>query len=69
MLGPILQDYHTEMKPLKFLAVILLIIAFVMTAIGGLMDMSYNEWKMTRQHLWNDGLFLGLLAIVILLWR
>jgi hypothetical protein len=57
------------MTPIKTLAVILLIIAFIFTAIGGLMDMSYNEWQMTRQHLWNDGLFLGLLAIVVLLWR
>jgi amino acid permease len=57
------------MKAIKIFAVILLVIAFIFTALGGLMDMSYNEWQMTRQHLWNDGLFLGLLAIIVLLWR
>jgi hypothetical protein len=32
-----------------------------------MMDMTYNEFQLTRQHLWNNGLFLGLVAIVVLL--
>jgi hypothetical protein len=55
------------MSPLEKAAVILLVIAFVLTGVAGMMDMTYNEFQLTRQHLWNDGLFLGLVAIAVLL--
>jgi hypothetical protein len=55
------------MTPLETGAVILLTIAFLMTGFAGMMDMSYNQFQITRQHAWNDGLFLGLVAIVLLL--
>jgi hypothetical protein len=55
------------MSPLEKTAVVLLIIAFLLTGLAGMMDMTYNEFQLTRQHLWNDGLFLGLVAIVVLL--
>jgi len=55
------------MTPLQIIAVIFLVLAFLLTALGGMMDMSYNEFELTRQHLWNDGIFLGIAAIAILL--
>jgi hypothetical protein len=55
------------MSPLQTAAVILLGIAFLMTGFAGLMDMSYNQFQITRQHAWNDGIFLGLVAIAVLL--
>jgi hypothetical protein len=55
------------MSPLQTAAVILLTIAFILTGFAGMMDMSYNQFQITRQHAWNDGLFLGIIAIAILL--
>lgn len=56
------------MRPLKTIAVFVLILAFMMTGLGGMMDMACNHYELTRQHMWNDGLFLGIIAIAILLW-
>jgi hypothetical protein len=55
------------MSPLEKAAVVLLIVAFIFTGMAGMMDITYTEFQLTRQHLWNDGLFLGLVAIVVLL--
>jgi hypothetical protein len=55
------------MTPLQTIAVICLVLAFFLTALGGMMDITYNEFQLTRQHMWNDGLFLGIVAIAILL--
>ena len=55
------------MSPLQTAAVILLTIAFILTGFAGMMDMSYNQFQITRQHAWNDGLFLGIIAIALLL--
>jgi hypothetical protein len=55
------------MSPLEKAAVVLLVIAFLLTGMAGMMDMTYNKFQLTRQHLWNDGLFLGLVAIAVLL--
>jgi hypothetical protein len=55
------------MSPLEKAAVVLLIVAFLLTGMAGMMDITYNEFQLTRQHLWNDGLFLGLVAIAVLL--
>ena len=56
------------MSPIKKAALILLIIALILTGFGGWMDMSYNQWQLTRDHIWNDGLFLGIVAIALLVW-
>ena len=56
------------MRPLQTVAIICLAIAFLMTGLGGALDMTCNNWEITRQHLWNDGLFLGMIAIAVLLW-
>jgi hypothetical protein len=54
------------MTPLQTGAVILLVIAFFLTGLAGIMDMSYNKYQITRQHAWNDGIFLGIIAIALL---
>lgn len=55
------------MSALQTAAIILLVIAFLLTGLAGLMDMSYNQFQITRQHAWNDGLFLGIVAIALLI--
>lgn len=55
------------MTPLQTAAVILLTVAFILTGLAGMMDMTYNQFEITRQHMWNDGLFLGIVAIAVLL--
>jgi hypothetical protein len=55
------------MSALQTAAIILLVVAFLLTAFAGLMDMSYNQFQITRQHAWNDGLFLGIVAIALLI--
>ncbi len=56
------------MRPLQTIAVFVLVLAFIMTGLGGMLDMTCNNYEITRQHLWNDGLFLGVIAIAVLLW-
>jgi hypothetical protein len=55
------------MSALQTAAVILLVVAFLLTGFAGLMDMSYNQFQITRQHAWNDGIFLGIVAIFVLI--
>jgi hypothetical protein len=43
---------------------VLAISAIVLTGIGGMINM-IQKLELTSQHLWNDGLFLMLLAILI----
>ncbi len=55
------------MSALQTAAVVLLVVAFLLTGFAGLMDMSYNQFQITRQHAWNDGIFLGIVAIFVLI--
>jgi hypothetical protein len=55
------------MSALQTAAIILLVVAFLLTGLAGLMDMSYNQFQITREHAWNDGLFLGIVAIALLI--
>jgi len=55
------------MKPLKLAAIVLLLIAVLMTGLGGLLDIVQHDFRITREHSWNDGLFLVILAIALLL--
>jgi hypothetical protein len=55
------------MKPLKLAAIVLILIAILMTGLGGILDMVQHEYWITREHSWNDGLFLVVLAIALLL--
>lgn len=46
---------------------VLVIIAFLLTGLGGWLDMTDGKLSvsLTSHHAWNDGLFLMLLAILI----
>ena len=45
---------------------ILILFALVATGIGGALDMIENG-SITKEHMWNDGLFMMLLAIFLAL--
>lgn len=54
------------MSPLKkFLLAFLVIAAFVATGLGGLQDMLGVRLVVTKEHGWNDGIFLMLVAILV----
>ncbi len=42
----------------------ILSLAIILTAAGGLLDIQ-ESGTLTKQHLWNDGLFLAILAVGI----
>ncbi len=52
---------------LTTLAIGLLVLSVIFTSLGGLMDYIYSNYQVTRQHMWNDGLYLGIVAIALLL--
>ncbi len=56
------------MRPLQIAALILMSVAIVLTGLGGTLDMYSNAFHITKKHMWNDGLFMGLLAIFVLIW-
>jgi hypothetical protein len=56
------------MRPLRILACVLIIIAVLLTGTGGLLDMTAHDFQITRRHMWNDGLFMAILAVFVLLW-
>jgi hypothetical protein len=56
------------MSPLKkYLLIFLVVMAFLATGLGGLQDMLGIELVVTKQHGWNDGIFLMLTAILVAL--
>ena len=56
------------MSPLKkYLLIFLVVMAFVATGLGGLQDMLGIQLIVTKQHGWNDGIFLMLTAILVAL--
>ena len=56
------------MSPLKkYLLIFLVVMAFLATGLGGLQDMLGIELIVTKQHGWNDGIFLMLTAILVAL--
>lgn len=56
------------MSPLKkWLLTFLVVAAFVATGLGGLQDMVGIQLVVTKQHGWNDGIFLMLTAILVAL--
>ena len=54
------------MKFSRSLLWILVLIALVATGLGGALDLVENG-RLTKEHLWNDGLFMILLAIFLAL--
>ena len=56
------------MRPLKkYLLLFLVTMAFLATGLGGLQDMLGVQLIVTKQHGWNDGIFLMLAAILVAL--
>lgn len=56
------------MSPLKkWLLIFLVVAAFLATGLGGLQDMLGIQLVVTKQHGWNDGIFLMLTAILVAL--
>lgn len=54
------------MSPLKkVLLVFLVVAAFLATGLGGLQDMLGIRLAVTKEHGWNDGIFLMLTAIFV----
>ena len=50
-------------------AITLAILAVILTGLGGILDATKNGYYLTKQHAWNDGIFLMLLAIFVQLIR
>jgi len=42
----------------------LVVLAFIMTGFGGLRDLT-TGWIPSREHAWNDGIFIMLFAILL----
>ena len=57
----------TQREILILLAKVAMVGALLMTGMGGLIDISKNDYTMTKKHLWNDGLILAIVAIFLLL--
>jgi hypothetical protein len=56
------------MSPLKkWLLIALVVVAFFVTGLGGLQDMLGIRLPFSREHGWNDGIFLMLTAILVAL--
>lgn len=51
----------------KWLLIFLVVAAFIATGLGGLQDMLGVQLIVTKQHGWNDGIFLMLTAILVAL--
>ncbi len=54
------------MKSTKLAAIFVMVIAILMTGLGGSLDI-LKKGTITRKHAWNDGLFLAILAVFLLL--
>lgn len=50
-----------------WLIIVLVAMAFFATGLGGLQDMLGIRLMVTKQHAWNDGIFLLLAAILVAL--
>lgn len=54
-------------KPLRIAAIAAFLIALLLTGIGGWSNMIGRALVITEQHAWNDGLFMMMAAIFLLL--
>jgi len=56
------------MKAAHWFAIFIAILAVILTGLGGAMDAwKGHNIKITKEHAWNDGIFLILLAIFVVL--
>lgn len=49
------------------LAVIAFFVSLILTALGGWADLLGTPFTISKQHAWNDGIFMMLIAIFLLL--
>lgn len=54
-------------KQLRYASLVAFALALVLTAIGGWSNMIGRAFVITEQHAWNDGLFMMMVAIFLLL--
>jgi hypothetical protein len=54
-------------KQLRYAAIIAFVFALLLTGIGGWSNMLGKALVITEQHAWNDGLFMMMVAIFLLL--
>ena len=54
-------------KPLRYAAIVAFVVALVLKGIGGWSNMLGKALVITEQHAWNDGLFMMMVAIFLLL--
>jgi hypothetical protein len=60
---------HLEMykAQLRYAALLAFVIALILTGIGGWSNMIGRALVITEQHAWNDGMFMIMVAIFLLL--
>jgi hypothetical protein len=58
------MNYRSQ---LRYLALAAFVLALISTAVGGWANMTGKPIVVTEQHAWNDGLFLVLAAMFLLL--
>ena len=56
--------YKTQ---LRYAAILAFVIALILTGVGGWSNMLGRALVITEQHAWNDGLFMMMVAIFLLL--
>lgn len=54
------------MRWLRNLAIFVFVASLLMTGLGGSLDM-IRTGQITRKHAWNDGLYLAIVAVFLLL--
>lgn len=52
---------------LRYAAILAFVLALILTGIGGWSNMLGKALVLTEQHAWNDGLFMMMVAIFLLL--
>lgn len=52
----------------KQIALFFVIIGLFMTFIGGWLDFKQEKYRISQRHFWNDGTYITILAIFILLY-
>jgi len=57
---------NTKMS-LRYAAILAFVLALILTGIGGWSNMLGKAFVITEQHAWNDGLFMMMVAIFLLL--
>ncbi len=54
-------------KVLRFAAIFAMVMAILFTGLGGVSNMIGTSLLLTEKHAWNDGIFMAIVAIFLLL--